>query len=150
MSFFSSDNWSPLWLTARLCILCQLHRWASILMSAISDIRHRHLLFRYWKKICRSENCHSYIGKIPSRHPSPFRYPISKKDPNPRPLSLQRALYYSATVLNYKILDVGNRISDKSLFRYRYNVGLRSLQSNIGSSGIKLIPISLITDIGVL
>jgi hypothetical protein len=32
------------------------HRWAStsILMSAISDIRHRHLLFRYRKKICRS------------------------------------------------------------------------------------------------
>ncbi len=31
----------------------------------------------------------------------------------------------------------------------RYNVGLRSLQSDIGSSDIKLSPISLITDIGV-
>jgi hypothetical protein len=36
-----------------------LHRWAStlILMSAISDIRHRHLLFGYRRKICRTENC---------------------------------------------------------------------------------------------
>jgi hypothetical protein len=31
----------------------------------------------------------------------------------------------------------------------RYNVGLRSLQSDIGSSDNKLSPISLITDIGV-
>ncbi len=43
------------------------HRWAStsILMLAISDIRHRHLLFQYRKKICRTENCHSDIGRIP-------------------------------------------------------------------------------------
>jgi hypothetical protein len=43
------------------------HRWAltSILMSAISDIRHRHLLFRYRRQICRTENCHSDTGRVP-------------------------------------------------------------------------------------
>ncbi len=43
------------------------HRWAStsILVSAISDIRHRHLLFRYRKKICWTENCHSDTGRVP-------------------------------------------------------------------------------------
>jgi hypothetical protein len=42
------------------------HRWAStsILMSAISDIRHRHLLFRYRRQICRTENCQSDIGSV--------------------------------------------------------------------------------------
>ncbi len=40
-------------------------------------------------------------------------------------------------------------MSDKSLFQYRYYVGLRSLQSDIGSSDIKLNPILQITDIGV-
>jgi hypothetical protein len=43
--------------------------------------------------------------------------------------------------------DIGYRI--KVYSDIRYNVGLRSLQSDIGSSGIKLSPISLITDIGV-
>jgi hypothetical protein len=42
------------------------HRWAStsILMSAISDIRHRHLLLRYRRQICRTENCHSDIRSV--------------------------------------------------------------------------------------
>ncbi len=48
-------------------LLMLQHRWAStsILMSAISDIRHQHLLFRYRRKICRTENCHSDIGRVP-------------------------------------------------------------------------------------
>ncbi len=43
------------------------HRWAStsISMSAISDIPHRHLLFRYRKQICRTEKRHSDIGSVP-------------------------------------------------------------------------------------
>jgi hypothetical protein len=42
------------------------HRWAStsISMSAISDIRHRHLLFRYQRQICRTEKRHSDIGRV--------------------------------------------------------------------------------------
>jgi hypothetical protein len=47
----------------------------------------------------------------------------------------------------YKVLDVGYRI--KVYSDIRYNVGFRSPQSDIGSSDIKLSPISLITDIGV-
>jgi hypothetical protein len=44
-----------------------LHRWAStsISMSVISDIRHRHLLFRYRRQICWTEKRHSDIGSVP-------------------------------------------------------------------------------------
>jgi hypothetical protein len=49
--------------------------------------------------------------------------------------------------MNFWMSDIGYRIKVYSDFRY--NVGLRSLQSDIGSSDIKLSPISLITDIGV-
>ncbi len=44
-----------------------IHRWAStsILMSAISDIRHQHLLFRYRRKICQTEKRHSDNGSVP-------------------------------------------------------------------------------------
>jgi hypothetical protein len=45
------------------------------------------------------------------------------------------------------MLDIGYGI--KVYSEIRHNVILRSLQSNIGSSDIKLSPISLITDIGV-
>jgi hypothetical protein len=43
------------------------HRWAStsISVSAISDIRHRHLLFRYRRQICRIEKFHSDIESVP-------------------------------------------------------------------------------------
>ncbi len=60
-----------------------------------------------------------------------------------------RAHYPSTTLLSFELWDVGYRISDKSLFRYRYNVRLRSLQFNIWSSDIQLSPISLITDFGL-
>ncbi len=33
-------------------------------MSAISDIRHRHLLFQYRREICRTEKRHSDIGSV--------------------------------------------------------------------------------------
>jgi hypothetical protein len=60
-----------------------------------------------------------------------------------------QAPYFSATVLISGYFDVGCGISDKSLFHIRYNVGHRSLQSDIGRSDIKLSPKTLITDIGV-
>ncbi len=60
------------------------HRWAStsISMSAISDIRHGHLLFRYRRQIL-------YVGLknvilisevVRYRHQSSFRYPTLKKN----------------------------------------------------------------------
>ncbi len=53
------------WVTFNL--LPNFHRWAStsISMSAISDIRHRHLSLRYWRQICRTEKRHSDIGSVP-------------------------------------------------------------------------------------
>ncbi len=41
-------------------------RWAStsIFMSEISDVRHRHLLFRYWKQICQTKNCHFDFRRV--------------------------------------------------------------------------------------
>jgi hypothetical protein len=33
-------------------------------MSGKSDIRHRHLLFRYRRQICRTKNCPSDIGSV--------------------------------------------------------------------------------------
>jgi hypothetical protein len=128
----------------------------SIIMSAIYDIRHRHLLFRYRKKTCRTENCHSDIGRVPiSTSDSIPTSDIHKIIYHicwirtPDPCFHRQAPYFSATVPIYEFLDVGYWISDKSLFRYRYNVGLCSLQSDIRSSDIKLSPISLITEIGV-
>jgi hypothetical protein len=56
-------------------------------------------------------------------------------------------IVFSATMLIRKLMDVGYRI--KVYSDIRYNVGLRSLQSDIGSSDIKLSPISLTTDIGL-
>ncbi len=83
------------------------------------------------------------------RHLSPFRYPVSKKylshqqHLNPRHLFSQPLCWF----MNFWMSDIGYRI--KVYSDIRYNVGLCSLQSDIGSSDIKLSPISLITDIGV-
>jgi hypothetical protein len=62
---------------------------------------------------------------------------------NPRHLFSQPLCWF----MNCWISDRGYWI--KVYSDIRYNVGLRSLQSDIGSSDIKLSPISLITDIGV-
>ncbi len=53
------------------------HRWAStsILMSVISDIRHQHLLFRYRRQLCQTENIHSDIESVPISTSMPL--PIS-------------------------------------------------------------------------
>ncbi len=127
------------------------HRWASTStsISAISDIRHRHLLYRYRKKICRTENSHSDTEGFRYRYLSPFRYLISKKylshqqDSNHRHLFSQPLCWF----MNFWMSDIGYRIQVYS--DIWYTVGLRSLQHDIGSSDIKLSPISLITDIGV-
>ncbi len=88
------------------------------------------------------------------RHLSPFRSLISKKfylihwiRPQD-PCLYRQAPYLSATALfACPISNIQYRI--KFYSNIRYNVGLCSLQSDIGSSNIKLSPISLITDIGV-
>jgi hypothetical protein len=126
-----------------------MHRWASTStsISAISDIRHRHLLFRYRKKICRTENCHSDIGRVPISTSESIPISDIQKIFITSAGFEPKTLVFSATVLIYEFLDFGYRI--KVYSDIRYNVGLRSLQSDIGSSYIKLSPISLITDIGV-
>ncbi len=113
------------------------HRWASasILMSAISDIRHRHLLFRYRKRICRTDNCHYDIERVPiSTSESIFRYPISKKYfsllliLNQRPLLSQASglplshwadLWTSGcriSDIGWKFIPISDIMSDSALF----------------------------------
>ncbi len=126
------------------------HRWASTStsISAISDIRHRHLLFRYRKKICRTENCHSDIRRVPISTSESIPISDIQKILITSAGFEPKTLVFSATVLIYEgLADIGYWI--KVYSDIRYNVGLRSLQSDIGSSDIKLSPISLITDIGV-
>jgi hypothetical protein len=132
------------------------HRWAStsILMLAISDI-----------DFCYSDIGRKYVGlktvipiseEFRYRHLSPFRYPISKK------IVITSAGFESNTLLltgelltseplfwsiKFWMSDIGYRI--KVYSDIRYNVRLRSLQYDFGSSEIKLSPISLITDIGL-
>jgi hypothetical protein len=117
----------------------------------VGDIRHRHLFY--------SDIGKKYgVGLIPEmfryRHQSPFRYPILKFFYLSLKLELtyaswfhSRAPYNSATMLNYEVWDVEYRI--KLYSDICYNVGFRSLQSNIGGSDIRLSPISLITEIGL-
>jgi hypothetical protein len=125
-------------------------------MSVVSDIQHRHLLFRNRKKICRTENGHSDIVRVSIS--TSISFPISNiltilhhvrwirtQDPSFH----KRAPYLPATVLIYKtwMSDIPYGIKDYSDIRYNY--GLCSLRSDIGSSDIKFSPISLVTDIGV-
>jgi hypothetical protein len=127
--------------------------------SIIGVHRHRPQYRRYPTSdidICYSDIGRKYVGLktvIPIsegfryRHLSPFRYPISKKYLFTSAGFEPKILVFSATVLIYEFLDVGYRI--KVYSDIQYNVGLCSLQSDTGSSDIKLSPISLITDIGV-
>jgi hypothetical protein len=126
----------------------------------IDGHRHRPQYRRYPTfdiDICYSDIGRKYVGLktvIPIsegfryRHLSSFRYPISKKylshqqDLNPRHFSQPLCWF-----MNFWMSDIGYRI--KVCSDIRYNVGLRSLQFEIGSSDIKLSPISLIMDIGV-
>jgi hypothetical protein len=96
------------------------HRWASTStsISAISDIRHRHLLFRYRKKICRTENCHSDIGRVPISTSESIPISDIQKIFFTSAGFEPKTLVFSATVLIYEFLDVRYQISDKSLFRY--------------------------------
>ncbi len=96
-------------------------------MSAISDI-----------DICYSDIRRKYVGLktiIPISEQFRYRHLVP---------------FLSATVLVYidvRMSDIGYRI--KVYSNIRYNVVLRSLQSDIGSSDNKLSLISLIMDIGV-
>jgi hypothetical protein len=130
-------------------------------VNCIGGHRHRPQYRRYPTSdidICYSDIGRKYFGLktvIPIsegfryRHLSPFRYPICKKylshqqDSNPRHLFSQPLCWF----MNFWMSDIGYQI--KVYSDIRYNVGLCSLQSDIGSSDIKLSPISLITDIGV-
>jgi hypothetical protein len=140
---------SVLKLTIQCCLLGWRHRWASTstLMSAISDIRHRHLLFLYRKKICQTENCHSDIGGVQILTSESIPISDIQKIFNTSAGFEPNTLFSKASVLISEYMDVGNQI--KVYYDIQYNVWLPSLQSDIRSSDIKLSPISLITDIGV-
>jgi hypothetical protein len=108
-----------------LAHLYPTHRWAStsILMSAISDIRHRHLLFRNRRQKCRTENCHSDIGSAPisTSESIPIsdihkKFVFSSSTRTRDPGNIRRAIYRSATIL---LVSWGAcRITDKTSFRY--------------------------------
>jgi hypothetical protein len=112
------------------------HRWAStsISMSAISDIRHRHLIFQYRRQICRTEKRHSDIGSVPIS--TSELIPISDIEEKNistsifEPTSLETVSEHYNTKLVclskcIEMLDIGYRI--KVYSDLRYNVGLRSL-----------------------
>ncbi len=146
------------------------HRLASTSISYVDDIRHRHLLFQYRKKICQTENCHSDIRRVPILTSESIPISIIQKifitsiefEPKTLVFTGERLISQPLCYLrNIWMSDIRYRIYLRNIWmsdiRYRikvysdirYNVGLRSLQSDIGSSDIKLSPISLITDIRV-
>ncbi len=110
------------------------HRWAatSILMSAISDIRHRHLLFWYRKKIYRMKNCLSdIIIRVHSEIKTFGCIPIWIDHWPHYTWFHRQAHYHAATMLLYKEWDVGYRIKVSDISDIWYNVGLRTLKSDI-------------------
>jgi hypothetical protein len=136
-------NWANLWPTEEELVMlmslltvnvhmCGWHMWAStlILMSAISDIQHQHLLFRYRRQICRTENCHSEIGSVPISTSGPILIStLLKKNYticwilSHAPWNCRRVLCLSAAVHTHVKEDVGYRIklySDIRYQRFRY------------------------------
>jgi hypothetical protein len=102
----------------------------------IGDIRHRHLLFWYRKKICRMENCHSNIERVPISTSGCI------------PLSNIKIIYHWWA----QSWSVRNRMSDilywiKVYSDVRYNAGLCSFLSDIRGFHIRLSLISLFGDI---
>ncbi len=96
-------------------------------MSAISDIRHRHLLFRYRRQICRTEKRHSDIGSV-LISTSEF-IPISDFALcrfESAPLGMVRE-GYNTELLRLSLLNGMSDIGYRTKFHIRYNVGLRSL-----------------------
>ncbi len=102
------------------------HRWAStlILMSAISDIRHQHLLFLYRKKICRTENCrwdfdirvYSDIQKIffTSAGFEPNTLVFTGQRLTSQPLCWSMNIWMSD--FGYKFIPISDIMSDFALF----------------------------------
>jgi hypothetical protein len=140
-----SDSYSLQFFNWFFFVCKYLQRWAStsISMSAISDIRHRHLLFRYRRQICRTEKRHSDIGSVPIS--TSELIPIS--DIEEKNISICKfeptSLGFLSKRYNTEILrlsmyiwmsDIGYRI--KLYSDIRYNVGLHSL------SPISEVPIS--------
>jgi hypothetical protein len=126
-------------------------------MSAISNIRHRpchlYLLSRYRKKISQTENCHSDIGRVSISTSESI--PISDiKNGFIIPTGLDKKLLYHTNWIRTHALWFYRQAHYRQLRRFymlimlklfsdiRYNVGLRSLQSDIRGSDIRLSPIS--------
>jgi hypothetical protein len=120
-------------------------------MSAISDIRHSHLLLQYQNKICQTKSSHSDIGRVPIDisfvpiHQLPFRYrtksisdiPISKIDksfPNdPTKILVLIVLSHWFRTSN---------LYDKNLVSYTCATRIYNHRCRISNIGQKFIPIS--------
>ncbi len=127
------------------------HRWAStsILMSAIFDIRHRHLLFRYWRQIRRTGKTIIPILEVfRYRHQSSFWYPILNSE------------YYNIKLrclsIQIRMLDIGKNfipipdiMSDIAL-SVRYRMLRYQAQSDIADHGYRTkCPPMIIGPLGV-
>ncbi len=133
------------------------HRWAltSTSMSAISDIRHRHLLFWYRRQICRTEKRHSYIYRkysdIDIRAHSDIRHWRKKifqsADANPRPSDwkastntelLRLCVHNWMSDIGYriKLYSESDIISDSTL-SVRYRKFRYQAQSDIADHGYR-------------
>jgi hypothetical protein len=115
--------------------------------------------------ICYSDIGDKYVGLktvIPIsevfryQHQSSFRYPTLKKtilQPSgfePPPLGMVSKCYNTKLrfmSVQVAMSDIGYR--RKLYSNIRYNIGLHFLSPNIGSSDIRLNPISLVTDSGL-
>jgi hypothetical protein len=109
-------------------------------MSAISDIRHRHLLFWYRRQIYRTEKRHSDIGSVPIST-SEF-IPISDIEENIFPFSRFEStpLEMVSERYNTKLLCLSGlecRILDKTLFRYPISCRTPLSQSDITDYGYR-------------
>jgi hypothetical protein len=109
-------------------------------MSAISDIRHRHLLFRYQRQKCRTENCHADIGSvaISTSESIPIFYILKNFTSWIRirtPRNSKRALYHLPSVPIWKRWDVGYRKKFYSDIWYKVRLHSLSPISEILISG---------------
>jgi hypothetical protein len=95
------------------------------MLLTIGGYRHRSQCRRYLtltsvipisKKICRTENCHSDIGRVPTSTSESIPISDIHKIFITSAGFEPKTLVFSATVLIYESLDVVYRISDKSLF----------------------------------
>ncbi len=102
-------------------------------MSVITDIWNRNLLFRYRRRICRTENRHSDMEVFRYWHQSSIRYPTLKKNIippigfEPGPLAMVSECYNT----KLKCLSIKMRMSDIGYWIKLYS----NIQTPLSQSG---------------